>query len=150
MNTPATDLESIFQLLYTSESSQPVTQQLITEILQVSRKNNMADSITGFLIVRDGFFLQLLEGDEAKVRSCFAKIQKDPRHKSIVIQGETTVNQRLMPHWGMGFVRPESVFCSSIELLELFELGRRGQKYSSPESIRALLKQFSLHAQVII
>ena len=52
------------QILYTSQSAQPIDQKRCSEILQKSRVNNQRDDITGLLVLLpNGTFVQLLEGE---------------------------------------------------------------------------------------
>ena len=97
-------MNSLYALVYTSQAIQKLDETALIEIFSTSRKNNTSDEITGFLIYREGYFLQLLEGPRQKVRQCFERIQKDRRHRSIVLQGEAYQAQRMMPSWSMGQV----------------------------------------------
>ncbi len=63
-------MSPIFMHAYTSQFARPLGDDDIKKILPISHKNNLRDEITGFLTVRDGYFLQVLEGPEAKVRDC--------------------------------------------------------------------------------
>lgn len=143
-------MAQIFMHAYTSQFSRPMSDEDIKKILEVSQKNNLRDGITGFLTVRAGYFLQLLEGDEAKVKDCYERISLDPRHKLLTVQGEAFSEERMMPTWSMGLVKADEKLKSSQAILELFELGRAGKPFSNNTSLISMLKIFSKEAQVLV
>ena len=126
-----------------------ITPEFLKGILEKSDRNNSRDQITGFLAERAGYFLQLLEGPEALVRACYARVQSDPRHSQIVLQGEAMADQRLMPNWGHGYVEIAEGKGATEDLLTLFDLGRAGKMYSSPKSLHFILKQFAKDAKIL-
>ncbi len=143
-------MTQFYLTVYTSKSIGPITDDLLNDILFKSRINNSLHSLTGCLIARNNFFFQLLEGPEEEVRRCLNKIEKDPRHINITIQGEAFTNERLMPDWSMGFIQKDGHKLNSAEeMLHLFDLGRDGQIYSSSQSLKLLFKIFSRGMKVL-
>lgn len=51
-----------------------------------------------------GYFIQLLEGDQATVIDLIEKISKDPRHRDIEIVLDFVSPSRLFPQWSMGVI----------------------------------------------
>ena len=100
---PASDL-GLYQLFYQSQAtgSLPALEQL-RAILDHSRAYNAAQHITGVLLSSEGYFVQLLEGPEAAVRTLYASIKQDPRHRRVRLVREQAVARRSFPHWHMGF-----------------------------------------------
>ncbi len=143
-------MTAIFHLLYTSQSRDTVTAELLQSILEVARRRNAVDDMSGFLVERQGYFLQLLEGREDLVRGCFQRIRKDVRHHNIVIQGEAFTEERLMPGWTMAQVEWNPKLASAEELLEIFEMGRDGKVYTKALSILVAIRQFARSAQPIV
>lgn len=141
-------MADIFMLVYTSQAMQPIDDQMLRSILEASRENNHHDHITGFLVCRDNYFLQLLEGPEDKVMSCFEKIKKDDRHSKITIQGKAHSESRLMGNWAMAYVEASQGSHYAGEIIELFELGRAGGIYSSPRSLKKILELFVKNAKI--
>jgi len=98
------DQSQIFSLLYVSTATVSVALALadtMQDILIVSDANNRRDGITGFLL-SDGYaFVQLLEGPEAQVRACFARICADPRNALPTVRDEAWSDARLFPDWSM-------------------------------------------------
>ena len=140
---------SLFSLVYTSKSVTKIDEALFQNILQVARKLNQRDQITGLLVAREDYFLQLLEGDEDKVQACFARIRSDRRHSQIVLQGSCKITERMMPDWNMAQFKSQVIKNTSEDLLALFEAGRRGEIYSDPKSLQSLLRLFSKNAEII-
>jgi hypothetical protein len=52
---------------------------MIRSVLEVSRRNNARDGLTGLLLVGGRRFLQVLEGPEAALEIAFARIRADER-----------------------------------------------------------------------
>ncbi len=142
-------MKPIFILVYTSRATVEADNVLLTELMKVSKQNNTRDDITGFLVARTGYFLQLIEGEETKVRALFQKISKDRRHSRIVLQGESYTETRIAPDWDMGLVPNDRRLEEAETILGLLELGRRGEIYSDPESLMAILRVFAKNAKPI-
>lgn len=70
-------------------------------ILEVSRRNNGMDGISGILWCMKGRFLQLLEGPPESVSAAFARIARDPRHDDIRIIDDREVPRRQFADWAM-------------------------------------------------
>lgn len=81
----------------------------LDEILAVSRRNNSAVGVTGLLCHLDGSFLQFLEGDDDAVQTTFARIARDPRHRSLLKVHEASIQSRSFGDWSMGLVNPRQV-----------------------------------------
>lgn len=93
-------------MYYSAAIGRPSTEAL-EAILAKARVNNQRDKISGLLMYHDGAFLQILEGEEAKVAALYEKIHADTRHCDVMKVFETQVGQRLFNDWGMGFARPQ-------------------------------------------
>ena len=93
----------IFQLCYTSTATSDMQRQDLVDLLDVSRRNNEQLGITGLLLYTSDRFIQLLEGDEAKVRALYELIQRDQRHRDVTLVFEGQVPERECPDWSMGF-----------------------------------------------
>lgn len=71
-------------------------------ILDISRRNNAARSITGFLYREDDVFYQWLEGPDRAVSDTFDAIRADPRHTGVRELGRHPVAARNFRLWSMG------------------------------------------------
>ena len=93
----------IFQLVYVSSVlPDPSTVEVFTEIAAYRTKNARL-GITGVLLVSQGAFMQVLEGEEAAVRALYATIRADPRHGHVHTLAALTLPGREFPDWAMGF-----------------------------------------------
>lgn len=93
----------MFRLLYVSSAVKPFSKSELAELLVTSRENNGKQGITGLLLYKDGDFLQVLEGDETRVRALYEKISQDPRHTASSILFDEEVAEQLFAEWSMGF-----------------------------------------------
>jgi hypothetical protein len=65
-------------------------------------RNNGRDGIGGFLHYNGFYFLQVLEGEQAKVSSCFNRISKDVHHGNLVVIGAEFIEKSTYPVWTIG------------------------------------------------
>ena len=93
----------LFQLGYVSTASRVMRRRDLIEILTEARRLNARDAITGLLLFHGRHFLQVLEGEEARVRATFGRIREDRRHHDISVLFEHPVESREYPDWSMGF-----------------------------------------------
>lgn len=96
-------MRKMIQVLYSSKTNTDLTMREINHILEVSRRNNSKNNVTGILLYRNGEFLQLLEGDEINVHYTLKKIMDDQRHSDINIFFDKVVERRLFTNWSMAF-----------------------------------------------
>lgn len=96
----------IHQLVYYSRNTVPGGDRAMLtnmrEILSASQRNNSRDGITGFLIFDTTWFVQILEGERAKVQQTYDRIARDPRHTAATILNVRDVPARHFPNWTMG------------------------------------------------
>ncbi len=97
----------MYQILYISDCliSEEALETEIRKIRTAASVNNKRDEITGLFLLVENRFLQLMEGEEANVRSCFGRIKNDPRHKDLRMLVQRSVEKRLFPKWSMHFYR---------------------------------------------
>lgn len=105
----------LVRLVYTSTVNHDLTQACIEEILQVARRNNAKNGITGLLCFNSKYFLQCLEGPRRLVNQTYEKILNDARHKELVILDYKEIACREFTDWAMGYV-PISHINSSLSL----------------------------------
>ena len=91
---------SLMQLIYASTPF-GFDNPTLNQILSVAKRNNLRDGITGCLICRADFYLQMLEGPRAAVTTTFQKIMADDRHLDVVLIGSGDVSVRMFADWSM-------------------------------------------------
>ncbi len=99
---------SIFTLSYHSRNRiEDLTMDslsAVNELLSVARSRNQEMDISGALFFNAGRFVQVLEGDEAAVRTIFKSVEGDPRHDQVTILSFQESNVRRFKNWSMAFV----------------------------------------------
>ena len=93
----------LVRLLYASRAVDP-SPEVIEDILAQSRQFNPATGITGILCYGGGIFLQAIEGGRMPVCELFGHIQKDARHKDVVLLHYEEIFERRFGGWTMGQV----------------------------------------------
>lgn len=96
------------RILYCSHNAIPGDRQMqaheIESILAVARSKNQQLEITGALYSSKRHFAQMLEGPQAAVEGVLESIQRDPRHRNVLVLETRPVETRLFPDWSMAFV----------------------------------------------
>ncbi len=93
----------LVRLLYASRAVDNST-DAISGILSHSRHYNPTCGITGILCYGGGIFLQAIEGGRMAVSELYGHIQKDPRHKDVVLLDYEEISERRFGDWTMGTV----------------------------------------------
>ncbi|MGY6275456.1 BLUF domain-containing protein [Methylomonas sp. MgM2] len=113
---------SLYCLVYTSVSSQKMSDEDLKQILEKSRTKNRKLDVTGMLLYLDPYFIQVLEGEEETVDSIFNSINQDSRHCKVSIIYRQPLDKRYFSNWSMGFnkIRDQDVdnidgFCDFLQ-----------------------------------
>lgn len=93
----------LVRLLYASRVVD-TSAEAIEAILAQSRQHNPASGITGILCYGGGIFLQAIEGGRMAVNALYGHIQKDLRHKDVVLLDYEEISERRFGGWTMGQV----------------------------------------------
>lgn len=93
----------MLSLIYSSVATRPLGDDDLARLLEQSRRSNEREDVTGVLLFRNGYFLQLLEGPDAAVRAKLDRIKHDDRHTKVRVILEDHVEERQFPEWTMGF-----------------------------------------------
>jgi hypothetical protein len=94
----------LVRLIYASRAVDPQSYEATEAILTSSRSHNPAWGITGILCYGNGIYLQALEGGRTAVNELYGQIQRDPRHKDVVLLSYAEINERSFGGWTMGLV----------------------------------------------
>ena len=97
----------MIRLLYCSQAKSDFSEEVLKEILLISRKNNSAAGITGVLVHGGGMFMQVLEGPEQNVLRTYMKILDDKRHTDSRIIQISPMKERMFDNWTMGVIEAE-------------------------------------------
>ncbi|MFM7429455.1 MAG: BLUF domain-containing protein [Flammeovirgaceae bacterium] len=89
-----------YHLVYISYAIPPSDE---AELLNQARNHNKKEEITGMLLHVNGKFIQVLEGDQRKVKQLYHRIENDERHKRVTLLLEGESANRIFDKWSMGF-----------------------------------------------
>ena len=98
----------LVRLLYASRAIDP-SPDAIDAILTQSRQYNPTCGITGILCYGGGIFLQAIEGGRMPVSELYGHIQKDVRHKDVVLLHYEEISERRFGGWTMGQVNMSKI-----------------------------------------
>ena len=90
------------QVIYVSEKTDTSSNSL-TDIYDISQKNNSESGISGCLLISSNSYLQLLEGPDSAVENLYSKIKMDSRHKKVKKLFEQHIEEQLFSSWSMKF-----------------------------------------------
>ena len=93
----------LVRLLYASRAVD-TSPEAIEAILSQSRQHNPASGITGILCYGAGIFLQAIEGGRMAVSELYGHIQRDSRHKDVMLLDFEEISERRFGGWTMGQV----------------------------------------------
>ncbi|MDE3273794.1 BLUF domain-containing protein [Pseudoalteromonas sp. G4] len=119
---------SLHQLIYQSREARPLSNQDFADILDVARKFNESQGVTGCLFYNGGWLLQVLEGEQTTIDNLYQKILKDERHKDCNLLYFEPVDKRVFSKWTMGMINLEteknSKYSELKSAMEEFESGQ--------------------------
>jgi len=101
----------LVRLLYASRAVD-INPDAIETILSQSRLHNPECGITGILCYGGGIFLQAIEGGRMAVSELYGHIQRDPRHKDVVLLHYEEISERRFGGWTMGQVNMSKINAS--------------------------------------
>jgi hypothetical protein len=93
----------LVRLLYASRAVD-TSPEAIESILHQSRDHNPGTGVTGVLCYGGGIFLQAIEGGRMAISALYGHIQRDPRHKDVVLLQYEEISERRFAGWTMGEV----------------------------------------------
>lgn len=95
---------SLRQILYASQAKLRDPDKECRDILAGARPLNEANEVTGLLLyVRNGTFLQALEGTAAALEATMRRIRADGRHTNVTVIMDAESPARDFEEWSMGF-----------------------------------------------
>ena len=90
------------QVIYVSEKTD-TTSDSLTDIYDISQKNNSESGISGCLLIGSNSYLQILEGPDSAVENLYSKIEVDSRHKKVKKLFEQHIEDILFSYDSMKF-----------------------------------------------
>ncbi len=136
----------LVRLLYASRAVDP-RPEVIEAILAQSRQFNPSSGITGILVYGGGIFLQAIEGGRMAVSDLYSHIQRDERHKDVVLLHYEEITERRFGGWTMGQVDVSRV--NTNILLKYSERAELDPYSVSGKVSMALLEELMATASII-
>jgi len=136
----------LVRLLYASRAIDP-SADAIEAILAQSRQYNPTSGITGILCYGGGIFLQAIEGGRMPVSELYGHIQRDARHKDVVLLHYEEISERRFGGWTMGQVNMSKINHSI--LLKYAEKPELNPYAVSGQVSLALLEELMATASII-
>ncbi|MBC7918635.1 MAG: BLUF domain-containing protein [Rhodoferax sp.] len=136
----------LVRLLYASRAVD-TDPNAIDGILAQSRQYNPTCGITGILCYGGGIFLQAIEGGRMAVSDLYGHIQKDVRHKDVVLLHYEEISERRFGGWTMGQVNMSKINTSI--LLKYAEKPELDPYSVSGKVSLALLEELMATASII-
>jgi hypothetical protein len=96
----------LFTLVYVSVATKEMTADDLLALLEQSRTFNKENGLTGLLLYKERFFIQVLEGEESIIDSLFERIKVDARHFNVLLILKKPIIARNFEEWAMGFKVP--------------------------------------------
>ncbi|RYF76966.1 MAG: BLUF domain-containing protein [Comamonadaceae bacterium] len=93
----------LVRLLYASRATD-ASAPAVDAILAQARSHNTASGITGILCYGGGIFLQAIEGGRKAISELYGHIQRDARHKDVMLLHYEEIEVRRFGGWTMGQV----------------------------------------------
>ena len=103
----------LVRLLYASRAVD-TSPEAIEGILSQSRQHNPTSGITGILCYGAGTFLQAIEGGRTAISELYGHIQRDARHKDVVLLHYEEISERRFGGWTMGQVNLSKLNASTL------------------------------------
>lgn len=100
----------LVRLIYCSQAAPDQNDDSVQNgILVEATRFNTRNQITGILTIRNGQFLQAIEGSRSVVLDLFASISKDVRHHKVTLLHFSEVSARSFYKWSMGLIRESDI-----------------------------------------
>jgi adenylate cyclase len=94
----------LLRVKYVSRFARPLSPRDVDAIVTNAQRRNAPLGITGVLLAFGEVFMQILEGPLANVPPVLARIERDPRHRDLVVIRRQEVELPLFGGWSMRLV----------------------------------------------
>jgi Sensors of blue-light using FAD len=97
--------------------------KLLAELEKKAALRNQKSALTGILIFSNGYFVQMLEGDDAKLVETFERIRRDDSHTDVEMIAYENVDCKMFSSWSMNLIElHETPLETKQRVNNLFEL----------------------------
>lgn len=132
------------RLVYISSAAVPLTKAELENLVWKASVRNRELDITGLLLHHEGCIIQVIEGPTQAVDTLMAKIERDPRHRGLLVLLREPMSAREFDSWGMGCVDSSELITEDRERLDaaIAEVGTSGSSRA-----KSLLHSFAVNAR---
>lgn len=102
-------MSQLIRLLYASRAAVTIDAPALEALVSEARSRNKEADISGVLCFGRGYFLQSLEGPEARLISLYGSILRDTRHQQCKLLSIGLVPSRVFQQWDMTLVEGDPV-----------------------------------------
>jgi Sensors of blue-light using FAD len=107
----------LLRLVYVSRATAMLTGAVLGNILTAARARNDELGVSGVLCAGQGYFVQVLEGQQNDVLGLYASIVKDGRHTEVNLLSISLVAARAFPNWSMAHIDGDALSPSVMQKL---------------------------------
>jgi hypothetical protein len=136
----------VISMTYVSTAAVPFGDAEVRELLRHSRENNTRLGLTGMLLFKDDQFMQVLEGDDEKVRTLYGVIAADPRHTDVRTLLDAPITRRQFSEWSMGYKALSDDTIREIPGYDGFLESTSRRTWDDPTKAQWLLDWFRSHS----
>lgn len=95
------------RIVYSSQLTRKMSPGEIERLVEESRRNNLRDDVTGYLLHNNTQFFQVLEGPEDVLVQRYSRIAVDPRHGHLRLVRSEPIKARAFANCPMGVLTSE-------------------------------------------
>lgn len=111
----------MIQLTYTSIATPLLITSDIRRIMEIAKKFNAKNKITGCLLYYKRRFIQILEGEEEIIAKLYSRIKQDKKHFNVNLLYTNEISERIFPQWSMAFKEINNSQLKKLTSTMLFE-----------------------------
>jgi hypothetical protein len=102
--------------IYTSYMRKQYSFNELELLMNIFKKNNKDNNLTGCLLYNKGNVIQLFEGEKIKTKELLDKLISDNRHSRYTTLLYKDINKRSFPNWEMELILDNS---KQLEIIEI-------------------------------
>ena len=131
--------DTLYTIAFECNEARVLTSTDLKNYSKFSVSNCRKDGITGCAIYYFGKFIQIFEGDEAKVLALYSKIKLDGRLEEVYSFSEDLIIHKDFPNWGMAYYPENRKILENNEFTEFRNNLRLMAAFSNPTNLTSKL-----------
>ncbi len=138
------------RFIYTSTALIELTGQTVAKIADACRRNNHRAGLSGMLIIHQGRFFHILEGERDRIQAICVQIQQDTRHKDYEVVQVGRIRERAFPGFVCYHETPDSLlpsvakYVQPLNALLPMNSPNRGRDIAVRHCVRDFLSSFEV------